>query len=786
MFQKFQRFSAPIPQILLISIMLIVSACSPMKHVPEGSHLLVKNNIITDKDIIETSKFEDLIKQKPNRQLLGIYKFHLNMYNLGNRGKETRFKNWLKKIGEEPTLLDSVQTWRTRNQFRLLLNQKGFFNCVVSDTTELRKKKAIVNYYIQYNELYTLRNIKYDTKDPNIKGYIDFFKNTSLLRAGEAYDEELFNKERERISSELKDRGYYYFNKNYITFTVDSSLNSHQADVSLYINRINENIDPSLAGVRPIANHQSFYLNTIYIRTDYNPRDPYGTVRSDTIVYKGFHIISSDSVRYLKDDVLLNNIFISKGDRYLQRDLDYTYNRLQDLNIFKFINISFTEVPRDSVQTAYLLDVSIQLTPMEKQDFTTEAEATNTGGNFGIAGSFGYRNKNVFSGAEVFELKFKGALEVLPNFGDSLRDNKVLFFNTYELGPDASLSFKKFLLPGFISKNTSRYFNPRSVLNAGFNFQERPDYKRSILNASFGYNWQLSRSQRWLVYPVNVNSVYVEPTPAFTARLDSLRDPRLSYSYESHLIPSSRATWIFNNQAVRVNKNFVQFRANLEWSGQILRALAPSLNLKKDDLGNFQVFGIPFSQFIKPDVDMSYHMRIDLNNTLVYRFAAGVGFPFGNSSVLPFEKSFFAGGPNSLRAWNARTLGPGSYQKTVNIEQSGDIKLEANVEYRSFLFNVLEGAKLEGALFADAGNIWTRNEDIGRPGSEFKVENLMSELGLGAGAGLRFNFSFFILRFDGAVKLRDPSLQINKRWVYPNQKFVIGDITVSLAIGYPF
>ena len=747
----------------------------------------MRNTISSDTNSIEKERLYSLLKQKPNRRILGIFQFHLSMYNLGSRGKETKFKNWLKSIGEEPAVLDSNQTQRSKNQLRLLLNQKGYFHAQVNDSVIYRKKKARVFYKILSNRPYTMRKVTFDSKDPNIQFYMDFIRHTTLIKPGDSYDEELLNLERERITAEMKDRGFYYFGKNYITYEVDSSLQNHQADVLLYINSINENVDPAANNFRPVTNHHSFNLQNIFIRTDYNPRDPTGTIPVDTTLLRGIHILSADSIRTIRDEVLINNIFINRGDRYLQRDLDYTYKRLQDLNVFKFINIQFTEVARDEEQEEYLLDVIILLTPMDMQDFTTEAEVTNTGSNIGIAGSFGYRNKNSFRGAEVFELKIKGALEALPNLSDNNDEKKVLLFNTYEVGPEMTLTFKKFLLPRFITKNTSRYFNPRSIISAGFNYQDRPDYKRTILNASFGYNWQLSRTQRWMVFPFNINSVSVNPSPGFQARLDSLKDPRLSYSYETHLIPSGRFTWILNSQAAKGAKSFFYVRGNLELSGLIFRSLAPALNLSKDAQGSYKVFGIPFSQYIKPDLDISYHHLLDNNNTLVYRIASGIGFPFANSNALPFEKSFFAGGANSIRAWNARTLGPGSYQRGFNIiEQSGDIKIEANIEYRSFLFRVLEGALLEGAAFVDAGNIWTRNEDLSRPGAQFQFENMFKEMALGAGLGFRFNFSFFILRIDAALKLRDPSLPLGDRWVYPNQKFVIGDIVPNLAIGYPF
>jgi outer membrane protein assembly factor BamA len=405
---------------------------------------------------------------------------------------------------------------------------------------------------------------------------------------------------------------------------------------------------------------------------------------------------------------------------------------------------------------------------MDEQDFTVESEATNTGGNIGVAGSVGYRNKNTFRGAEILQLRIRGGLEAIPNFtGDTLERKRLFFFNTYEIGPEFSLSFRKFPLPSFLEKNTSRYFNPLSTFNFAYNYQERPDYTRSVTNFSFNVNWTQSRNQRWIIYFPDINAVRVNLSPEFRATLESLNDPRLRYSYDPHLITSIHGSWIFNNQATSTTGNFIFLRPNLEYA---FKAFNSSLAI---------------ARYVKFDVDFSYHQYVNPFNNLIYRFAFGVGFPQQSTRALPFEKSFFAGGANSVRAWSARTLGPGSYRQTLNIEQSGDIKIEANVEYRSNIFRFPNGIVLEGAAFADAGNVWTRNEDESRPGSQFDTNTALSELGIGSGVGLRFNFSFFIFRSDFAVKLRDPSLG-NNRWVYPQQKFVIGDITTSLAIGYPF
>ena len=743
-------------------------ACSPTSHIPVEKSLIVKNEIKTDTVILAKEKFEKYLKQKPNRKILGFIKFHLGVYNLGNSGKDSKFKSWLRSIGEEPVLLDSQMIERSKEQIKLFLFKNGFFYATVTDSIRIRKKKATVEYNIIYGPAYTIRNLNYFTLDSGISPLMNAYQNNSLIISGKRYDDDIIEKERERITTDLKDKGYYFFNRNFITFQIDTSLGTHQADINLYLNRINENVTNTYAYGNEITDHQTYKLRNIYIQTDYNPKDPSVSIPNDTTIYNSYYILSTGKYRVLKDNVLVNNFFIKTGDRYLQRDLDMTYRRLQELNIFKFINLYFKEVPRDENQKEYLLDIQIQLTPMDKQDFTEEFEVTNTGSNIGIAGSFGYRNKNTFRGAEVFELKLKGGLEDIPNTNTTVEKKRLFVFNTYVIGPEASLKFKKLLGFGKIS----RYSNPSTTISVGYNHQNSPDYIRSISNFGFGWALNLTSRQRLIFSPLEINSVVVDLSPPFQKKLDDLNDPQLRYAYDTHIITSARVSWSTTNKTPGYDKDFVFLRVNTEFA-------YPAFN---------QSFNRRFkpSQFVKLDYDFSYYHKVNTYNVVITRLAMGYGYPYGNSLALPFEKSYFAGGANSVRAWYTRTLGPGSYKKNIDIEQSGDIKIESNIEYRTELVEFTNGIKLEGAAFVDAGNVWTGKEDKSRPGSKFEVSNFINELGVGSGLGLRFNFTFFIFRLDAAVKLRDPSLDKSNRWVYPNQKFVIGDITANLAIGYPF
>jgi outer membrane protein assembly factor BamA len=794
---------------LLLAI-FFAAACNPARKLGTNEYLLNKNKIIVDNSSIDKEDLKSLYKQKPNRKILGLFRFHLWLYNLVDKDKtEHKKAEWVKKteqknivrrakgkkeistdklifrekllnIGEEPAILDSSLTERTKKQFQLYLLRKGFFHADVTDTIILKKNhQANVIYNLHCDQPYTYRSFSYSSKDSVIHSILVDEMNSSILKRGDRYDEDIIEKERERITLDIRNRGYYFFNKNYISFEADSSLNSHEADIYMYADRVNENVDQTLKLNLSPEDHHIYHLNNIFIQTDYNPKEP-NAIPWDTSFTKDTYFLSNGEKELFRKEALLRVVYLKHDSLFRQNDLDYTYNRLLDLGVFKFIKIIFTEVPRSDMQKNYLLDVNIQLTPLPKQDYTIEFEATHSGGNLGGAGGFGYRNKNRFKGAELLELKLKGSVEALRNFNDSVVVKKLFFFNTFEVGPELNLNLKRLLFVG--EKLNAKHFNPKTALSLSFNYQNRPDYTRTISNLSFGWLSRRSATFSGSLFPMDINSVKVNLSDAFNLKLRETNDPNLQNSYKTHLTPGARLTEVYTNQALNPYRSFIYCKLNIEWSGWTIAPLINSISkppLSSD--GKKTVFGISYAQFLKPDFDVSYHQRLNAHNTLVYRIAAGIGIEGSNSNVLPFEKSFFSGGANSIRAWQARTLGPGSYKDTLNIEQSGDIKMEGNIELRSSLIRILEGA-----LFADVGNIWTHHVDVDRPGSHFEWKNAMNELAIGAGAGLRFNFSFFVLRLDAAVKIHDPSLDLDDRWVYSKQKFQPKDITLNLAIGYPF
>jgi outer membrane protein assembly factor BamA len=782
------------------------TGCLSLKKYPQDKYFLKRNEIDESGYHFNREELKDVLKQKPNRRILGVLQLHLAMYNMGNAGDTSveghkflskfwkKIKRGMRTIGEEPVFLDSALTAKSVQQLTIYLQKKGYYNAFVVDSIDLHKRKAVVVYHLYPGEPYKVRSVYYSTKDAGIDSILTRLKNSSLILSGQNPDEDILEKERERITADVRDHGYYFFNKNYITYEEDSALGNHQVDVYLYLNRQYENVEQAADNEHAIEDHHPYHYNRISLYTGYDTRDPNKKTFKDTSYFHGVYFVNDFDRHYVRINPLSHSIFLQPGDLFLQRNVDHTYSRLADLKIFKLINFRFTEEPRTETQPNYLLNANINLSPLIRHEYKLESELTHNGGNLGVAGSFSYQDRNLLRGAESFEFKMTGGLESLKNFADSLEKKKLFFFNTFDIGPEVSIGVKRFLFPFITKKQDSSYFSPNTYFTTGFNYQERPDFRRSIAKLAYHYDKRLSKifgkeSPYWRYqwYLFEINSVKVKLDPSFYQKLVEINDVNLLYSYKDHLITSGHFSLIFNNQTPAPLKNFWYARLNLEAAGNSLWAAQHASKQSiyaADSTGKYYILGLKYAQYLKPDLDISFHYKLDINNTFVARAAGGYGYTYANSKdeLLPFDKAFFAGGANDIRAWQARTLGPGSYEDSLNIENGGDIKLEANLEYRSQIFKILEGA-----LFLDAGNVWIRNDKSGLlPGAQFEGRKIFPQTAVGGGIGLRFNFTFFILRTDFAVKLHDPALPDADRWVYSNKKFVIKDVVPNLAIGYPF
>lgn len=760
-------------------LLVIFTSCNPTKYIPGNSALLDKNSIHFDQKAKNISKNElkDYLKQKPNKKVLG-FRFHLGLYNLSNIEKEKWPHKWLRTIGEEPVIFDEFQTGKTSKDIKSHLVHKGYFNASVSDTVFINKKKARVLFNVHSGIPYTIRKINYQIEDTAIASIVLADTISSNIRRGQKYDVDILQQERIKIERLIRNNGYYHFSKEYIYFQADSTVDDHQLDLILIIKEFR--IQTASNRIMK-ASHRKYKINNVFIYPGFDPQsalaDPDKYYQDlDTFNYNGFYLVGRDSNFLVKPRRILQSNYIKGGQYYDLVDVEQTRLHLTSLDVYRSINIKFNEIETAGRQeNEYLLDCHIQLIPITLQSYTIELEGTNSAGNLGGAVNLLYKHRNLFRGSEVLDIKLKGAFETLTEKSGNLQ-------NTLEVGAEARINFPKFLFPFLDAERFIKKYNPKTSVSLAYNYQKRPVFTRTIANVSFGYHWQSSKYSTHIVNPLEVNAVNLPVIdPDFAQKLDTTT--YLAYSYKDVLITAFNYSYIYNNQNIKKVSDFIFFRLNLESAGNSLSGLLDFSNQKREN-ENYRILGLEYAQYLKGDVDFRYHHYINKTDQLVYRAFVGVGYPYGNSQAMPFEKQYFGGGANSIRAWNVRELGPGSYDPgdVTFYNQTADIKFETNLEYRFKLFWVLEGA-----LFFDAGNIWSIRREDERPGAVFKWNKFYNDFAVGTGIGARFDFSFFIFRLDLGMKLRDPAINNSNKWVMTNGGVNFkDDFTLHLGIGYPF
>jgi len=770
---------------LLAVIIFTAAACNPTKYVPSGDLLLNNNEIAIsqgDQPLPETvsrGAMKPYIRQQPNKKIFGV-RFHLGLFNLSDVDKEKWPHGWLRRIGEEPVIFDEIAAKRSAGQIQSYLWSKGFFNARVNDTVTVSGQEAKVVYDIEPGRPYTITDIRYEIQDSVLRGLVMIDTVNCTIGRGMIYDVDLLQKERKRLERFIRDIGFYTFSTENIFFRVDSSLMSHKVVIN-YI------VSPGMAadnmGRQVPASNRMYRIRDIYVYPDFDPRSSLTggteyTSSLDTSFYKGIYFVSPPGKTLVNPEVLSQAIYISPGSLYSVTNAEMTQQHLTDLRNHRLVNVSFIDA--ESItgkrKDEGMLDCVIQLTPVQRQSFTVELEGTNTGGNLGGALNLIYQNKSLLRGAEVFSLKFKGAYETLTEDVSGFR-------NTQQFGIEANLRIPKFMIPFPAKESFVRNKDPRTVLQAGYNYQKLPVFARSVANISLGYSWNGNRYTRFSMNPLSINVVklhYINPD--YQEMIDTM--PYFANSLRDVRIVGGRYDFVFNNQMIQKSKDFWNIRIGFDIAGNLLNAAYSTGKAPLAPDGTYHLFRQPFAQFIKGEVDAAYNFRFNEASSIAYRVFAGVGWPYGNSEVMPFEEQYFGGGSNDIRAWMVRTLGPGSYilPESSFINQTADMKLEANVEYRFKLFWILEGA-----VFFDAGNIWTVRYDANRPGSLFRFRTFMDDVAVGTGLGFRFDLKFVLLRADFGLKLRDPQETTGSKWILLSRPYDRKqDITMVIGIGYPF
>ncbi len=768
--------------LLVVFIIVMGSGCSIKRFVPENKKITNKYSLDIEKkhEAINASELRALIKPKANSKLF-FMRPKLYFYYRSLK-KETGFNKWLNEhYGEEPVYTETHDLNKISRNLRIYLANIGFFNSEVDYEIQTRNFNSDITFIIKPSAPYRFSEISYDINDSLISGLVDANKDKSLLKAGSVYNAYVMDDERDRITEILRNSGYYLFSRNYIQFHVDSSFTNHKMNIQVKINNIKTPTDQP--GEFNENKHRRFFIKNVSIIPDFKPTE---NQSFDTTKHKiefwdekrsfNYNFLYADKV-HLKPSAFNQAIKIKPGKPYSATDVQNTYRRLFSYQIIRTANINFdtTDISKPDNDSSFL-DCKISLQKSNLNMFTVEAEGTNSSGDLGVRGNVIFLNKNIFQRAEVLRIMLNGGFEA-QTISES--NGSTGIFNTFEAGIQGSVYFPRFFSLVRLNSFNQRY-NPTSNLTFGFNYQLRPNYSRNITLLSLGYSWNQNKQIKHILTPANINFVKVNPTPEFEKELEDETNKRLKEQYSDHMVLGLNYSFILNNQEKTGLKNFEYFRANIETSGNLLYAFNTLLGSKKAGTGNYEFFGVRYSQYIRVDFDYrQYFMLKNKNTSVATRIYIGAGLPYLNSDEIPYERGFYAGGANGMRGWAFRTLGPGSYNGTNSYEKIGDIQLELNAEYRFPIYSFLYGG-----FFVDFGNIWTYNQSETFPNGQFKFNRFYKEIASDLGFGFRLDFQFFIFRIDFAAPIINPAFPEGHRWRFDYLQ--LRDIIGNFGIGFPF
>lgn len=752
--------------------------CRSTKFVPEGEYLLDRVRIESDVPDYRQTDLKPYVRQQPNYKMFGLYKTMLHVYSLSGRDSARWYNRAIRKIGEEPVIFDATLVDKTENEIRKLLVNRGYIHAEVSSEAILKNRKAQVVYHIRGNTPYRIRKYTASVGDSIIRNELygdrgephqEISGEASSLRVpliqeGGLFDRNRLDAERDRLTTLLQNRGYFEFTKANITYDADSSLHCHAVDLKLKLNLTNDSTG-NAAG-------RKYYYDRVFLYLDYDPLqidDPNDYSDEKSITHNGYTVFYTGRKPSLNPRTLFHNCFIVPGEQYSQIREEFTYTSFSHLQALNNIQIQYDGKLRND---SALLDCHILTLPAKRQTFSYAIEGTNTTGDLGVATSVGYTHRNLFRGAETFNFRLRGAYEAMNTFANPY----------WELGSEASILTPKILFP-FAEPGFLRQMQTSTEFSLSYNYQTRPEYDRTLLSGGIRYQWQ-GRSRQAATHRFDILDIdYVYLPRKDSTFMSKLPTNAEYFGYTNQFIAGMSYTLYHSTFDNRKQTNTHSLRFSVESAGNLLQGIGSLLDWSKDAVGAYQLFKTPFAQFIKADFDYTKSIVIDRQNSIAWRIGGGIGYPYGNSKMLPFEKRYYSGGANSVRAWQVRELGPGSYlpsQTSTFFNQSGDIKFDLNVEYRSHFF-----WKVETAVFIDAGNIWTIRDYEGQEGGTFRLNSFYKQIAVGYGLGLRLDFDYFLIRFDCGEKAYDPARQGWDRWalLHPN---LSNNFAWHIAVGYPF
>lgn len=775
---------------LSLVCLLAIWSCSTTRHVPAGSLLLDDVKIsVDDSSSVKNTELFNYLRQIPNHKVLGFVKLQLGTYNLSGSDTTKWYNRWLRRLGQPPVIFDSRQTEASRKQLTQALINKGYMDATVDVDSIINapKKKISLDYRLHPGKAHYISSITYDIPDSAIARIIRRDSLRHLIKTGDLFDRTILDEERASITERLRNNGYYTFTKEYITFYADTADGSKAIDLTMTVRPPRRN-SASIQPLDTIPEHFKYVINRVIFVTDALPSPnpslaiPAG---SDTLAYKDITVIYGDSDdRYLLPSALEEKCFIRPGNHYRTTDIDRTYEALSQLGIVRSINIEM--IPTPEVDGIKRLDAYIFLRRNKKQNVSLELEGTNSEGDLGFGVGLTYQHRDIGRRSNLLSAKFRTSYESLSGNLSGLINDRYT-----EFGSEIGFTFPKFLFP-FISRSYARRVKASTEIATSFSYQERPEYTRIIAGAGWKYKWATrGGNERRTLDLIDINYVYLpESTNNFIDQI-APDNPLLRYSYEDHFIMRLGYTYYRTNKRISTmasthrytpQQYIYSFHIAGETAGNTLYTLSSLSGQKRHD-DAYHIFGIQYAQYAKIDFDYSLTRNFNDRHSIAFHVGAGVCVPYGNSRVLPFEKRFYAGGANGVRGWGVRTLGPGEFDSHNSvsdfINQCGDIRLDLNAEYRVKLFWIFEGA-----LFADAGNIWTIHNYENQPGGMFHLNTFWKQIAMSYGSGIRMDFTYFLLRFDLGVKAYNPARN-QERWpiFHPHWK---RDTAFHFSVGYPF
>jgi outer membrane protein insertion porin family len=760
---------------LLFLVLLLLSACSGLKHLPEGELLYTGAKVQLEQDDQISGKkkryiknvAEDALRPEPNNSFLGM-RPRLWMYNAAGDDPKRWLGKWLKRTGRAPVLLSSVKQGATTGIIDARLFNIGIFTAYTGFETIEKNRTASVIYTSHIHKPYTISEYSYAISNDSVSRPVLSVKDRTIIEPGMDYNLGLLRVERERIDDFLKHRGFFYFNPDYLFFKADTSAIDRTVSLTL-----------TLKDDIPENALTAYRINNVFIDQDYSISEGFASKTSDTLRYHSKLYAGKEADQSIRPGVISRSVFLKKNEIYKRNNHNITLNRLMAMGSFKFVQVKFSD--SDTTAAGYL-DVDVLLTPMTKYSFRAEIDVVSKSNNFtGPRMNISLLNRNAFGGAELLYISMAGSYEAQLGGGENLY--------SYSLNPKVELTFPRFILPWHL-KIKNRVYLPKTRLSLSYNYLRRIAwFDMRTIQFGFGYRWRESNLKEHEFDPISLSNTTIRNKSAtFNELLES--NPFLKKSYEEQFIAGANYTFTYNEQVLQNRKIQFLLIAAAETAGNAFSLAHVIAGEQPSAEHPSRVIGSVYSQYAKLSLDGRGYYNFRSTNKFATRLFTGVAKPYGNSDVLPYSRQFFSGGSNSIRAFHVNSVGPGTFnQDSINVsflQLGGDIKIEMSAEYRFNIYRLFKGA-----LFIDAGNVWLHKVNPDIAGSPFLFSEFMNEIAVGAGFGIRIDVSFFLLRFDLAMPLRKPWLEDNNQWVidrisFGNKDWRRDNLVLNVAIGYPF